>query len=84
MTSDTQGVKSNMAQGRSNLSTPREVAEALRISVITCYRMIWDGRIPAVRAGRQWRVPTEVLEELLSSGVGLRPHTTSMGDGKDG
>jgi excisionase family DNA binding protein len=46
---------------------PDEVAEILTLSRRTIYRMIRDGRLPAVklRPG-PWRIPRESLMRLLS------------------
>lgn len=50
--------------------TVAEVADLLRVSKMTVYRMVHSGDIPAVRVGRSFRVPQAAVEELLSSGVG--------------
>ena len=45
---------------------PDEVAQILCLSRRTIYRMIRDGRLPAVRLGSgPWRIPREVLLSLL-------------------
>jgi excisionase family DNA binding protein len=45
---------------------PDEVAQILCLSRRTIYRMIRDGRLPAVRLGSgPWRIPREVLLNLL-------------------
>ncbi len=50
--------------------TVAEVAELIRVSKMTVYRMVHSGDIPAVRVGRSFRVPQAAVEELLASGVG--------------
>ncbi|MEE6273922.1 helix-turn-helix domain-containing protein [Georgenia wangjunii] len=50
--------------------TVAEVAELIRVSKMTVYRMVHAGEIPAVRVGRSFRVPQAAVEDLLSSGVG--------------
>jgi excisionase family DNA binding protein len=50
--------------------TVAEVAELIRVSKMTVYRMVHAGEIPAVRVGRSFRVPQAAVEELLASGVG--------------
>ncbi|QDB80317.1 helix-turn-helix domain-containing protein [Georgenia sp. 311] len=50
--------------------TVAEVAELLRVSKMTVYRMVHAGDIPAVRVGRSFRVPQHAVEEMLNSGVG--------------
>ena len=45
---------------------PDEVAQILCLSRRTIYRMIKDGRLPAVRLGSgPWRIPRETLLKLL-------------------
>lgn len=50
--------------------TVAEVAELLRVSKMTVYRMVHAGDIPAVRVGRSFRVPQQVVDELLTAGSG--------------
>ncbi len=46
---------------------PDEVARLLALSRRTVYRMIKDGRIPAVKWGSgPWRISREALTSLLS------------------
>jgi len=42
-----------------------EVAKLLQIHRDTAYRYVREGKIPAVKVGRSWRVLQEVLEEWL-------------------
>ena len=51
------------------LLTAGEVAEQLRVSTMTVYRLIRRGELPAVRVGRNYRVRSEDLEEYLSQQV---------------
>lgn len=46
--------------------TPREVAEALRVSVQTVYHMLEAGEIPSVRVRRQYRIAAEDLKLFIS------------------
>jgi excisionase family DNA binding protein len=41
--------------------TVAEVADALRVSKMTIYRLVHDGRLPAIRVGRSFRVPESSL-----------------------
>ncbi|GIV82738.1 MAG: hypothetical protein KatS3mg051_2092 [Anaerolineae bacterium] len=41
--------------------TPEEVSEILRVAVKTVYRRLQAGELPAVRLGRQYRIPAEAL-----------------------
>ena len=47
------------------LLTTKQVQEIFRVDRSTIYRMAEDGRLPAVKVGRQWRFPSEYLENLL-------------------
>jgi len=47
--------------------TTEEVLEYLHVSVRTIYRLIKAGKIPAVRAGRQWRFRKRDLDAWLES-----------------
>ncbi|MEX2562889.1 MAG: helix-turn-helix domain-containing protein [Nitriliruptoraceae bacterium] len=48
------------------LLTAQQVQDLLDVDASTVYRMAGDGRLPAVRIGRQWRFPEEAIEELLT------------------
>lgn len=50
--------------------TVAEVAELMRVSRMTVYRMVHSGEIPSVRVGRSFRVPQRAVEEMLSQGLG--------------
>ncbi|GAA4418362.1 hypothetical protein GCM10023169_07850 [Georgenia halophila] len=57
------------------LGTPRfltvaEVAQLMRVSKMTVYRMVHSGDLPAVRMGRSFRVPEAAVEKLISEGLG--------------
>jgi len=51
------------------LLTTRQVQEIFNVDRSTIYRMAEDGRIPAVKVGRQWRFPSEQLDGLLGGTV---------------
>ncbi|MDN6351595.1 helix-turn-helix domain-containing protein [Yaniella sp.] len=46
--------------------TVTEVADMMRVSRMTVYRMIHAGELPAVRFGRSYRVPLEAVESIVS------------------
>lgn len=52
--------------------TATDITDLLRIDKSTVYRMAEDGRLEAVRVGRQWRFPAEQFDDLL----GPRPNGT--------
>jgi len=51
--------------GDVNLLTVAEVAEAMRVSKMTVYRLVHAGTLPAVRVGRSFRVPQDAVTEYL-------------------
>ena len=51
------------------LLLPSEVADALRYHIESVRRAIRQGRIKAIKAGRQWRVPRAELDRLLREGL---------------
>ncbi|QBI56865.1 helix-turn-helix domain-containing protein [Streptomonospora litoralis] len=51
------------------LLTVTEVARMLRLSKMTVYRMIHDGRLPAIRIGRAYRVPEPAARAVYAQFV---------------
>ncbi len=47
------------------LMTLEEVAKYLRLSVHTLYKMAEQRRIPALKAGKQWRFKKEEIDKWL-------------------
>ena len=47
--------------------TVAEVAELMRVSNMTVYRMVHAGELPAIRFGRSFRVPESAVEHLLQT-----------------
>ncbi len=54
---------------RQRYLTVAEVAESMRVSKMTVYRLTRSGELQAVRVGRAYRVPQEALETYLASAV---------------
>lgn len=63
------------------LLTVKEVAEMLRISDESVYRLCRSGRLRTTRIGWQWRIPQEAVDELLRTGIPLE--TTDSGSAKE-
>ena len=61
-----------------NFLTVQEVAELMRVSKMTVYRLVHAGELPAVRFGRSYRVPSNTVENYLRSAVveGTGTHVT--------
>lgn len=53
--------------GAESLLSARQVQLLLRIDRSTVYRMAEDGRLPAVKVGRQWRFPLAGIERLTGA-----------------
>ncbi|MCU1424161.1 MAG: excisionase [Microbacteriaceae bacterium] len=53
--------------------TVAEVAEMMRVSNMTVYRMVHAGEIPAIRFGRSFRIPESAVVEAI------KPRATDVG-----
>lgn len=49
--------------------TVPEAAEMLNISTRSCYELVERGQIRCIRLGRNVRIPTSALEELLGQPI---------------
>ncbi len=49
--------------------TVGEVAQMMRVSTMTVYRMVHSGDIPAIRFGRSFRIPESVVLEMAQESV---------------
>ncbi|MTI83806.1 MAG: helix-turn-helix domain-containing protein [Firmicutes bacterium] len=47
------------------IMTIGQVAKYLQISEITTYRLVQDGKIPAFKVGRGWRIKREDLNQFI-------------------
>ncbi|HZK32305.1 MAG TPA: helix-turn-helix domain-containing protein [Corynebacterium sp.] len=47
--------------------TVAEVAEIMRVSKMTVYRLIHAGELASVRVGRSFRVPEKAVKDYLDS-----------------
>ena len=45
--------------------TVAEVADRMRVSKMTVYRLVHSGELPAVRFGRSFRVQRSAVEDLI-------------------
>lgn len=57
-----------MAQSlsRARFLTVNEVADLLRVSSMTIYRLIKDGELPAVRVGKSYRLLEQDIDAYLA------------------
>ena len=51
------------------LMTPREVAEVMRVSTMTVYRLVKAGTLPAIRVGKHLRIRRNDLRIYLDARV---------------
>ena len=49
--------------------TVAEVAQLMRVSKMTVYRMIHAGDLPAMRVGKSFRVPQVAVQQLIDAGL---------------
>ncbi|MDR1428181.1 MAG: helix-turn-helix domain-containing protein [Bifidobacteriaceae bacterium] len=61
---------SDLPAPRPHFFTVAEVADQMRVSGMTVYRLIHAGALRAVRVGRSFRVPEEAVEEFLAASGG--------------
>lgn len=45
--------------------TVAEVAEMMRVSKMTVYRLVHSGQLQAVRVGRSFRVPANAVDKFI-------------------
>ncbi|ASR55382.1 helix-turn-helix domain-containing protein [Cellulomonas sp. CW35] len=55
--------------GRVRYLTVVEVADVMRVSKMTVYRLLHSGELPGVRVGRSFRVPQDALDAYLRSSM---------------
>lgn len=51
--------------GQMRFLTVAEVAEAMRVSKMTVYRLVHAGTLPAVQVGRSFRIPEQAVQDYL-------------------
>ncbi len=56
-----------------DLITTRQLMDLLRVDRTTIYRMLNDGRLPAVRVGGQWRFSRQAIDAWLAEQNGGEP-----------
>lgn len=71
-----------------DLLTARDIQNLLDVDKSTVYRMAGDGRLPAMKVGRQWRFPAASIEAMFdlggaSEGVASRDVSPQSGPSHD-
>lgn len=54
-------------QAPTRFLTVMEVANLMRVSKMTVYRLLHSGELPGLRVGRSFRVPADALDAYLRS-----------------
>jgi len=49
--------------------TVAEVADMMRVSNMTVYRLVHSGELPAVRFGRSFRIPESAVAAVVSTTI---------------
>lgn len=70
------------AEDRPDLLNVSEVADLLRVSNQTVYNMIRDGRLKAVKIGREWRFMRKDIESIMNADDDFRLAARNF-NGKD-
>lgn len=52
---------------RARFFTVAEVADLVRVSNMTVYRLIQHGELPAIRVGRSYRIKAEDVDSFLAA-----------------
>lgn len=51
---------------RTQIMTPKEAAKYLGFHLVTVYRLLKKGEVPATKIGGQWRFKKDVLDSWLT------------------
>ncbi len=51
---------------RTQIMTPKEAAKYLGFHLVTIYRLLKKGEVPATKIGGQWRFKKDVLDNWLT------------------
>jgi excisionase family DNA binding protein len=62
------------------LLTVNEVADILRVSNMTVYRLVKSGQIPAIRVGKNYRIKESDVNDYLERGTQKIKKPDSGGD----
>ncbi|GAB3055270.1 helix-turn-helix domain-containing protein [Virgibacillus ainsalahensis] len=54
-----------MTNETKEIMTVSQVAEYLQLSEMTTYKLVQEGKVPAFKIGRHWRVKRDDLNELI-------------------
>ena len=60
-------MSNNLADAR--FLTVAEVADMMRVSRMTVYRLVHSGDLPAIRFGRSFRVPASAVQAAMTNHI---------------
>lgn len=55
----------NMAQAKTEFYRAQELADMLKVNIMTIYRYIKSKKLPAYKIGKEFRVEKEAFDEFL-------------------
>lgn len=61
--------------------TPAEVSKLLGVKLETAYSLIKSGSIPALRIGRNYKIPKEMFDEWLRNAASAQTKRRNEGEG---
>lgn len=67
MSAEKGGVYVPSSESRSRFVTVAEVANLLRVSNMTVYRLVQSGQLPAIRVGRSYRIRDDDVDKYLAA-----------------
>ena len=59
-----------MAESSDKIMTIEELAEYLKVSRSTLYKLLQDGKMPGQKVGKRWRFHKDAIDEWVKSGIG--------------
>ena len=62
-----------MAEPSDKIMTIEDLAEYLKISRSTLYKLLQDGRLTGQKVGKRWRFHQDAIDEWVKSGTGTVP-----------
>ncbi len=72
--SDSFGADSRKGEIMQRLMTIKDVADYLRLSKVTVYKMTRQGKIPASKIGKQWRYNKSEIDSWLKQKSNSKGH----------
>ena len=69
-----------MNTGDNRMRSIRELSEALGMNNQVVWRYCHEGRIDAVRVGRNWKIPAKIFDLLVRGKITVRPKTEEKSD----